>query len=139
MITNIGRLRRKLVELDIDKDTILIFITDNGSVISGRKYNAGMPATKEANGTADTGCHFSLLGERWPGRRTQDRPYYLRYRCSSDLDGSLWAGAEGGASTEGQYGKLAEPHDFRAESVAQNKTGEVVPDGSADRRIAAVK
>ena len=52
MITNIGRLRRKLVELDIDKDTILIFITDNGSIISGRKYNAGMPATKEANGTA---------------------------------------------------------------------------------------
>jgi len=50
MITNIddnlGRLRRKLAELGIERDTILVFITDNGSVIGTRKYTAGMRGRK---------------------------------------------------------------------------------------------
>ncbi len=79
MITNIDdnirRLRQKLVELDIEKDTILIFITDNGSVIGGRKYSAGMRAQK---GSEWDGGHRVPFFIRWPngglaGGRKVDR------------------------------------------------------------------
>jgi arylsulfatase A-like enzyme len=66
---NIGRLRRKLAELDIDRDTILIFITDNGSVIGGRKYSAGMRGHK---------------GREWDGGRWV--PFFIRW-ANGGLEG----------------------------------------------------
>jgi arylsulfatase A-like enzyme len=70
MITNIddnmGRLVAKLDELRIADDTILIFMTDNGSsggYINGRGYNAGMRGTK---GSFYDGGHRVPLFIRWP-------------------------------------------------------------------------
>ena len=48
MITNIddnlGRLRKRLQELQIEQDTILVFLTDNGSAVP--HFNAGMRGRK---------------------------------------------------------------------------------------------
>jgi arylsulfatase A-like enzyme len=60
---NIGRLRKKLVELGIEKNTILIFITDNGSVIGWRNYNARMRGNK---GSYWDGGHRVPFFIHWP-------------------------------------------------------------------------
>ncbi len=44
--TNIGRLRKFLHENDLNENTILIFLTDNGSIFSTQYYNAGMRGMK---------------------------------------------------------------------------------------------
>ncbi len=76
MITNIdenfGRLRQKLVELDIEDNTILIFMTDNGSsggctldkhqFVTGG-FNAGMRGRK---GSYYDGGHRVPFFIRWP-------------------------------------------------------------------------
>jgi len=97
---NIGRLRRKLVELDIDRDTILIFITDNGSVIGGRKYSAG---TRGHKGSEWDGGHRVPFFIRWANGRLEGGRKINRITCgidgSSDSDGLMWAGAKGGTST----------------------------------------
>ena len=69
---NFGRLRNKLRELDLENNTILIFMTDNGTaagvsldeqsyVVDG--YNAGMRGTK---GSQYEGGHRVPLFMRWP-------------------------------------------------------------------------
>ncbi|HUT24329.1 MAG TPA: arylsulfatase [Sumerlaeia bacterium] len=74
---NFGRLRAKLRELGLEKDTILIFMTDNGS--SGgcnldergyvtRGYNAGMRGMK---GSYYDGGHRVPFFIRWPGGGVQ--------------------------------------------------------------------
>ena len=76
MITNIdenfGRLREKLRELDLEENTILIFMTDNGSsggctLANGqfvdRGYNAGMRGKK---GSYYDGGHRVPFFIRWP-------------------------------------------------------------------------
>ena len=60
---NVGRLLAKLKEWGIERETLVIFITDNGSAASW-SYNAGMKGKK---GSVDEGgtrvpCFF-----RWPG------------------------------------------------------------------------
>ncbi|NQU23922.1 MAG: arylsulfatase [Candidatus Nealsonbacteria bacterium] len=60
---NVGRLLAKLAQWKIDRDTLLVFITDNGSA-AGWSFNAGMKGKK---GSVDEGgtrvpCFF-----RWPG------------------------------------------------------------------------
>ncbi len=60
---NVGRLLDKLSEWEIERDTLVVFITDNGSA-AGWSYNAGMKGKK---GSVDEGgtrvpCFF-----RWPG------------------------------------------------------------------------
>jgi len=66
MITNIddnmARLMRRLGELGLEKDTILIFMTDNGT--SGGDYNAGMRGKK---GSEYDGGHRVPCFIRWPG------------------------------------------------------------------------
>ena len=66
MITNIdenmGRLVRRLKELDLERDTILIFMTDNGS--SGGAFNAQMRGKK---GSQYDGGHRVPCFIRWPG------------------------------------------------------------------------
>jgi hypothetical protein len=68
MITNIdenfARLREKLTELGIEDNTILIFMTDNGSAAGWRKgFNAGMRAGKGSN---YDGGHRVPFFIRWP-------------------------------------------------------------------------
>lgn len=69
---NFGRLRRKLAELELEQNTILVFMTDNGS--SGgcelddkhhfvRGYNAGMRGKK---GSLYDGGHRVPFLLRWP-------------------------------------------------------------------------
>ncbi|MCY3714826.1 MAG: arylsulfatase [Gemmatimonadetes bacterium] len=70
---NFGRLRRRLAELGLEEDTVLVFMTDNGS--SGgseldenqhvvRGYNAGMRGKK---GSYYDGGHRVPFFLRWPG------------------------------------------------------------------------
>jgi len=65
MITNIddnmGRLARRLKELDLEENTILIFMTDNGT--SGNGFNAGMRGKK---GSEYDGGHRVPCFVRWP-------------------------------------------------------------------------
>lgn len=69
---NIGRLRQRLEELGLDGNTILIFLTDNGTAtgFSGRRdgypingFNAGMRGRK---GTAYEGGHRAACFIHWP-------------------------------------------------------------------------
>jgi arylsulfatase A-like enzyme len=66
MITNIddnmARLMRRLGELGLEEDTILIFMTDNGT--SGGDYNAGM---RDKKGSEYDGGHRVPCFIRWPG------------------------------------------------------------------------
>ncbi len=66
MITNIdenmGRLMRRLDELGLSDNTILVFMTDNGT--SGRGFNAGMRGYK---GSQYDGGHRVPCFIRWPG------------------------------------------------------------------------
>jgi arylsulfatase A-like enzyme len=82
MITNIdenmGRLTKKLKALGLEKDTILIFMTDNGTAAGFRRgvgFNAGMRGTK---GSEYDGGHRVPCFIRWPsggleGGRDVDR------------------------------------------------------------------
>jgi arylsulfatase A-like enzyme len=58
---NMGRLMKKLKKLGIEDNTILIFMTDNGS--SGGHYNAGMRGRK---GSEYDGGHRVPFFVRWP-------------------------------------------------------------------------
>jgi len=73
MITNIdenfGRLRAKLRELDLETNTILIFMSDNGqtgvdSAVNDTMFNAGMRGLK---GSPYEGGHRVPFFIRWPG------------------------------------------------------------------------
>jgi len=71
MITNIdenvGRLMKRLDELGIADNTILIFMTDNGTAAGwrrGKGFNAGMKGTK---GSEFDGGHRVPCFIRWPG------------------------------------------------------------------------
>jgi len=73
MITNIdenmGRLVKRLKELGLEENTILIFMTDNGSSggwrpAQGKGYNAGMRGMK---GSYYDGGHRVPFFIRWPG------------------------------------------------------------------------
>lgn len=71
MITNIdqnvGRLLKKLEELKIDDDTLVIFMVDNGP--NGRRYVAGMRGAK--SNVHEGGIHSPLL-LRWPAALEAD-------------------------------------------------------------------
>ena len=61
---NFGRLRAKLSELGLEENTILIFMTDNGSAAGWRNgHNAGMRAGKGSN---YDGGHRVPFFVRWP-------------------------------------------------------------------------
>ncbi|MEM6504092.1 MAG: sulfatase-like hydrolase/transferase [Planctomycetota bacterium] len=60
---NIGRLRQRLVELGIADNTILIFMTDNGTARGLRLYNAGM---RGAKGSPYEGGHRVPCFIHWP-------------------------------------------------------------------------
>ena len=62
---NMGLLMNKLEEWDLAKDTLVIFMTDNGSARGAGIYNAGM---KGAKGSVDEGGSRVPLFMRLPGR-----------------------------------------------------------------------
>ncbi len=68
MITNIddnfGRLMAKLAEWRIERDTLVIFMTDNGSATGSQTFNAGM---RGAKGTPYQGGTRVPALWRWPG------------------------------------------------------------------------
>lgn len=60
----IGKLRAALSEEGLDRDTILIFMTDNGGTDGVRVFNAGMRGKK---GDVHDGGHRVPCFIRWPG------------------------------------------------------------------------
>lgn len=60
---NIGKLRQRLTELGMADNTILIFMTDNGSARGSRIYNAGMRGGK---GSPYDGGHRVPCFIHWP-------------------------------------------------------------------------
>jgi arylsulfatase A-like enzyme len=60
---NVGRLLKKLDELDIADETIVIYFSDNGP--NGWRWNGGMKGKK---GSTDEGGVRSPLFIRWPGK-----------------------------------------------------------------------
>jgi arylsulfatase len=61
---NIGRLESFLAETGLRENTLLMFLTDNGSTMGPRYYNAGMKGGKV---TLWEGGHRVPLFVRWPG------------------------------------------------------------------------
>ena len=65
---NVGRLLRKLQELKLSQDTVMIFLTDNGP--QQARYNAGMFQVKGS--THEGGIRVPCF-VRWPGKFTAGR------------------------------------------------------------------
>jgi len=61
---NIGRLMKKLKELQLDDNTVVILVSDNGGTWGVDKYNAGMRGCK---GTPWYGGTRAISFWRWPG------------------------------------------------------------------------
>jgi arylsulfatase A-like enzyme len=61
---NVGRIMAKLRELEIDKDTLVILMNDNGGTVGVELYNAGMRGAKTSVWPGGTRA-FSYW--RWPG------------------------------------------------------------------------
>ena len=64
---NVGRLLAKLAEWGIDRDTLVVFMNDNGGTAGCKLYNAGM---RGAKGTAWLGGTRAASLWRWPGTLT---------------------------------------------------------------------
>jgi len=62
---NVGRLLRRLDELNLAKDTIVVYFSDNGP--NSSRWNGGMKGKK---GSVDEGGVRSPLLMRWPGKIT---------------------------------------------------------------------
>lgn len=60
---NVGRIVSKLKELDLEKETIIVYFCDNGP--NGVRWNGGMKGRK---GSTDEGGVRSPLIIRWPGK-----------------------------------------------------------------------
>ena len=64
---NVGRLLAKLKEWDLDRNTLVIFMTDNGGTAGVKIFNAGMRGAKVTpyNGGTRVPC-FMRLGDTFP-------------------------------------------------------------------------
>lgn len=67
---NVGRLLATLDELGLSRDTIVVFLTDNGGTAGVKLYNAGMRGGKTS--VHEGGCRVPLF-VRWPKGLTQPR------------------------------------------------------------------
>jgi arylsulfatase len=61
---NVGKLLAKLKEWDVEKNTLIIFMNDNGGTVAVRTFNAGMRGQK---GTPYLGGKRAASIWRWPG------------------------------------------------------------------------
>jgi arylsulfatase len=70
---NVGRLLAKLEELKIDRNTLFVFMTDNGGTGGVRVFNAGMRGAKGTpyNGGTRVPAFFRWRGTLAPGDRGQ--------------------------------------------------------------------
>ncbi len=64
---NVGKLLSKLKEWDIERDTLVVFMNDNGGTHGCRVFNAGMRGQKC---TAHNGGTRAMCLWRWPGTLT---------------------------------------------------------------------
>ncbi|MEX0330042.1 MAG: arylsulfatase [Puniceicoccaceae bacterium] len=62
---NMGLLMRKLAEWDLEDNTLLIFMTDNGTARGGKYFNAGMKGNK---GSVNEGGSRVPLFMNWKGK-----------------------------------------------------------------------
>jgi arylsulfatase A-like enzyme len=62
---NIGKLMAQLKAMDIERETLVIFMNDNGTAAGSPVFNAGMRGTK---GTAFLGGTRASSFWRWPGK-----------------------------------------------------------------------
>lgn len=91
MITNIddnvGKLRLKMKELQIERDTLLIFMTDNGGTAGVKEFNAGMRGSKGSPWEGGTRVPFFVrLGDRFPaGERHQLTAHVDLFRTLTGL------------------------------------------------------
>jgi arylsulfatase len=62
---NVGRLLKRLHELGLEKNTLIVFLNDNGGTVGCKVFNAGMKGEKV---TARNGGTWAMSLWRWPGR-----------------------------------------------------------------------
>jgi arylsulfatase len=69
---NVGRLLARLAELGLERDTLVVFMNDNGGTVGVKTFNAGMHGAKATPWLGGTrACSFW----RWPGAIAPgDRP-----------------------------------------------------------------
>jgi arylsulfatase A-like enzyme len=65
---NVGRILKKLEQLELVEDTIVLYFCDNGP--NGNRWNGGMKGRK---GSTDEGGVRSPLLIRWPGKLTEGK------------------------------------------------------------------
>lgn len=94
MITNIddnvGRLRARLKDWDLERDTLLIFMTDNGGTGGVQEFNAGMRGAKVTpwEGGIRVPC-FVKWGDRFPaGERSQLTAHVDLFPTLTELTGA---------------------------------------------------
>ena len=75
---NVGRLSRKLVDLGLDDNTIILYLSDNGP--NGWRWNGGMEGTK---GSTNEGGVRSPLMIHWPAKI---KPGKIVERIAGDID-----------------------------------------------------
>ncbi len=73
---NVGRILKKLDELELAENTIVVYFSDNGP--NGKRWNGGMRGTK---GSTDEGGVRSPLSISWPGKIAPDTN--IRQICSA--------------------------------------------------------
>jgi arylsulfatase len=99
---NVGRLLARLAELGLERDTLVVFMNDNGGTVGVKTFNAGMHGAKATPWLGGTrACSFW----RWPGTIAPgDRPQLtahidflptLAELAGAKLDDKLRAQVEG--------------------------------------------
>lgn len=87
---NVGKLLTKLSEWKLERDTIVIFMTDNGGTAGTKIFNAGMRAQKGTpyRGGTRGACFIRWPGTLTPGDRTQIAAHIDLYPTLVSLTGS---------------------------------------------------
>jgi arylsulfatase len=90
---NVGRLRNKLTELNLEDNTLIIFMSDNGPQW-GYRYNAGLKGAKGTilEGGSRVPCYWYYPAKTWVNKVVSDPVAHidvlptLANLCNSDLD-----------------------------------------------------
>jgi arylsulfatase len=87
---NVGKLVGKLREWGIEKETLLVFMTDNGTAAGAKVHNAGMFGSKGTphNGGTRVPCFFRWPGTLVPGDRPQLTAHLDLFPTFADLAGA---------------------------------------------------
>jgi arylsulfatase len=87
---NVGRLVGKLREWGIEKETLLVFMTDNGTAAGAKVHNAGMLGSKGTphNGGTRVPCFFRWPGTLVPGDRPQLTAHLDLFPTFAELAGA---------------------------------------------------